>query len=144
MEERIAEAKKGGYVAGLAWHGEPWVWKWRGWRVWPQEVALLSAPTSFKPVCRLNLARSFFQETNVVLKEQFIKKWCAHPLALLNLYTVCFSREKNLSATIVFTDDVSVKFQKSQIWKIKFKDKILVSEYEHLRASLRVPWMLGL
>ncbi len=65
-----------------------------GWRAWPQEVALLSAPTSFKPACRLNLAQSFFQETNVILKEQFIQKWYTHPLALLNLYTVCFSKEK--------------------------------------------------
>lgn len=50
-----------------------------GWSVWPQELALLSAPTSFKPACRLNLTQSFFQETNVVLKEQFTKKMICSP-----------------------------------------------------------------
>lgn len=50
-----------------------------GWRAWPQEVALLSAPTSFKPACRLNLAQSSFQETNVILKEQFTQKMIYSP-----------------------------------------------------------------
>lgn len=58
-----------------------------GWSVWPQEVALLSAPTSFKLACRLNLTQSFFQETHVILKEQFTQKMalCSHEQLMISV-----------------------------------------------------------